>query len=90
MGAFCCLFLVLLLLFLESMKKPRQLRSHGQAIVEYLIVFSFMAIIAIKMATGLQGFVKTTMGGLSKALTWQLSSGVCPRNCFYKSFSNGI
>jgi len=65
-------------------------KNSGQALVEYLVVFSFMAIIAIKLATGIQGFIKTTMGGLSKALTMQLSSGVCKSNCFYKSFSNGL
>ncbi len=72
------------------MNKSRQTTQYGQALVEYLVIFSFMAIIAIKLATGLQGFVKTTMGGLSKALTIQLSSGVCERNCFYKPFANGI
>lgn len=72
------------------MNTSRQKTNRGQALVEYLVIFSFMAMLAIKLAMGLQGFVKTTMGGLSKALTLQLSSGVCQQRCFFKTYNNGI
>lgn len=73
------------------MSQHKKKRSHGQAMVEYLVVFSFMAIVGIKMVIGLQGFMKVTVGGLNRALTSQLTSGVCTNgNCFFKGYSNGI
>ena len=64
--------------------------TRGQAVVEYLVVFAFMAMIAIQMAKGLQGFMKNSMGGLNRALTKQLSSGVCTSDCFAPGYHNDI
>ncbi len=72
------------------MKLQKIQNQAGQAVIEYIVIFSLMAFIAIKMAGSLQGFAKTTMGGLAKALTKELGSGVCEKNCFFKSYSNGI
>ncbi|MCO4794967.1 MAG: hypothetical protein KC493_14725 [Bacteriovoracaceae bacterium] len=62
--------------------------SLGQALVEYIIIFSFMAIIAMRMAGAINTYMSDTMGNLAYYLSQQLSVGVCKQWCFMDSFSN--
>lgn len=60
----------------------------GQALVEYIIIFSFMAIIAMKMAGSINTFMGGTVGNLAYYLSQQLSVGVCKNWCFMDAFVN--
>jgi hypothetical protein len=63
-------------------------RSRGQALVEYIIIFSFMAIIAMKMVDAVNGYLSGTMGNLAFYLSQQLSVGVCEKRCFLDTYIN--
>jgi hypothetical protein len=63
-------------------------RQKGQALLEYIIIFSFLSLIAIKMVQGVSGYLTGTMGNLAYYLTQQLSVGVCNENCYYSDFKN--
>ena len=39
--------------------------AAGQALIEYIIIFSFMAIIAMKMVDAINGYLTGTMGNLA-------------------------
>lgn len=67
------------------MKKKKQL---GQAMIEYLIIFSFLALVSIQMVQGVAGFVQGTIGNLAYYLTQQLSVGVCEKECYFSEYSN--
>ncbi|TNF01291.1 MAG: hypothetical protein EP326_04700 [Deltaproteobacteria bacterium] len=62
--------------------------AAGQALIEYIIIFSFMAIIAMKMVDAINGYLTGTMGNLAFYLSQQLSVGVCKKKCFVDSFKN--
>ena len=70
------------------LKKRR--RSSGQAIIEYLLVFAMLSFIGIKLVGYIKTFFGNTVGGLGVELTRQLSSGVCPNNCFFRGYKNEI
>ena len=62
--------------------------KRGQALIEYLIIFSFMSLVAINMVKGLGGFMRESMGGLGHALTQQLTIGICKKHCFFEGYKN--
>ena len=64
-------------------------RDRGQAVVEYLLIFGFMALLALNMAKALGGFMGESVGSLAYTLSQNLSVGVCKRFCFYDGFKNG-
>ena len=64
--------------------------SSGQAVVEYLLIFGFMALIAVNIMRGLGGALGTSVGTLTYALTQALAPGVCPRNCFFHGYKNQV
>ncbi len=66
----------------------KRLNESGQAVIEYLIIFSFMALIGLNMMKSLGSFMSGTAAGLGYALTQQLASGVCRKDCFYDGFKN--
>lgn len=72
-----------------SILKIKKTRG-GQAVLEYLIVFSFISLIGIKLVQSFHGFMANTVGGLGHVLTVKLTSGVCLQNCFYAGYKNGI
>lgn len=71
------------------MKKRVSKASRGQATVEYILLFGFMALVGINMArtigNGLSGSVKS----LGYVLTQELSTGVCRETCFFSNYANG-
>jgi len=69
------------------MKKDR---TGGQAMVEYLLVFALVAFIGLQFVRGLGRIWGGTFSSLAVAMTKQLSSGVCPRNCFYANYKDGF
>jgi hypothetical protein len=60
----------------------------GQAMIEYLLVFSFMILLSINMVKGLGKTTLSMVGVLGYELTEQLSVGVCKEDCFYSGYSN--
>ncbi|MCP4913915.1 MAG: hypothetical protein GY909_12455 [Oligoflexia bacterium] len=65
-------------------------KNSGQAVIEYLLIFGFMALIAVNLIRGLGGALGNSVGSLAYALTQELATGVCPRNCFYHGYKNQV
>jgi len=67
-----------------------KIKAHakGQALIEYLLLFSFMTFIAINMVKGLSKTMFSSIGFLGYELTEQFSVGVCKRDCFYSGYKN--
>lgn len=64
------------------------LRANGQALIEYLLLFSFMTFISISMVKGLGKTLFKSVGYLGYELTEQFTIGVCARECFYTGYKN--
>jgi Flp pilus assembly pilin Flp len=64
------------------------LKNSGQALIEYLILFSFMALIAINMVKGMGGMLTSSIGTIGQQLTQQLTIGVCEKECWYSEYEN--
>jgi hypothetical protein len=62
--------------------------SKGQALIEYLLLFSFMTFITIGMVKGLGKTLFKSVGYLGYELTEQFTIGVCARECFYSGYKN--
>ena len=65
-------------------------QDTGQAVVEYIIVFAFLALISLAMARFIGGFMGNVASSLGYQLSIHLSAGVCPRDCFFEGFQNGL
>lgn len=63
--------------------------KSGQAFVEYLLLFAIMSGLALAMVVGFSKTLDSTIRGVGRALTIELSTGICPRNCFYGAYRNG-
>lgn len=61
---------------------------RGQALVEYLVLFSFMALIGMNLSRGLGSAFSSTVGNIGYSLTQQLTVGVCRRYCFFDAYGN--
>lgn len=75
---------------IRSCRKHGKLGQFGQAMIEYLLVMSFLAIIGIKMSRGFSNFMALSIGNLGHVLSVHLTVGVCKENCFFKGFKNGF
>jgi hypothetical protein len=68
-----------------------KMRAHqGQALIEYLILFSFMTFITISMVKGLGKTLFKSVGYLGYELTEQFTIGVCAKECFYRGYKNQV
>ena len=63
-------------------------RSTGQAMIEYLLVFAFMALIAINFFRWGQKYVNESIGMFAGVLSQELSVGVCEKACFFNGYRN--
>lgn len=70
------------------MKKKYTASQSGQAVVEYILLFSFLMLIMLAFVRGINVAVSETMGGLGYALSQQLTIGVCKELCFYSDYAN--
>jgi hypothetical protein len=68
--------------------KKQNSRSHGQALMEYLIVFGFMSLFAIALMKNFSGFMATSVGNLAFVLQQHLSIGVCKDHCWQETYGN--
>ncbi len=62
--------------------------SRGQALIEYLLIFSFIALISVGIVSGLGKALSVSVGKLGHVLTQQLSVGVCKTNCYFGNYKN--
>jgi len=65
-----------------------KMRAQGQALIEYLLLFSFMTFITISMVKGLGKTIFKSVGYLGYELTEQFTIGVCKKECFYSGYKN--
>lgn len=64
-------------------------RPSGQATIEYLVVFAFLAITSVTMMKSLATYIGDASGGIAYQLTQELASGVCRRTCWTDAYKNG-
>ena len=64
------------------------MRAKGQALIEYLLIFSFMTFIAISMVKGLGTTLLSSVGYMGYELTEQFTVGVCDKECFFDGYVN--
>jgi hypothetical protein len=70
------------------MKLKIKMRTSGQALIEYLLLFSFMTLISISLVKGLGKTLTSSVGNLGYELTEQFTVGVCKDLCFYSGYIN--
>ncbi len=70
------------------MYKINKTPESGQALVEYLLIFSFVTFLAIGMVKGMGKTMTESVGYIGYELTEILSTGVCPRLCYFNGFIN--
>lgn len=70
--------------------KSKKLRgpSTGQALIEYMLMFSFMTFVSINMVKGFGKTMISTVHYLGYELTEQSTVGVCKENCFFSGYIN--
>jgi Flp pilus assembly pilin Flp len=63
--------------------------QSGQALIEYLLIFSILGLISVIMVNSLSEFMSNSNGRLGATLTNHLSSGTCSNICYAdESFNN--
>jgi hypothetical protein len=60
----------------------------GQALVEYLLLFSMLALISVSIVKSMHEYIGETVEALNYTLQEQLTVGVCDRECFFYGFRN--
>lgn len=80
--------LIVILTYFTDAKSMMKNHFHGQALIEYLLIFCFIAFISLGFMRGMGNTIGSTIGILGYELTEQFSVGVCPQNCFFKSYVN--
>ena len=60
----------------------------GQALIEYLLIFSFMTFISISMIKGLSKTLFSSVGYIGYEITEQFTIGVCKSECFFTGYMN--
>ena len=71
------------------MKLKNKIRASGQALIEYLLLFSFMTFISIGIVKGLGKTMLKSVGFIGYEMTEQFTVGVCKSLCFYGKYNNG-
>lgn len=62
--------------------------TAGQALIEYMLMFSFMTFVSINMVKGFGKTMISTVHFLGYELTEQSTVGVCKQNCFFSGYDN--
>jgi len=65
------------------------IKSSGQAMVEYLFVMLFIVIISVRLVGAFSDFMRDSMGNLGHIMTISLTTGICNEHCFFKGTGNG-
>lgn len=64
-------------------------KSSGQAMVEYLFVMLFIIIISVRLVGAFTDFMRDSMGNLGHIMTMTLTTGMCETQCFFTGPGNG-
>lgn len=73
-------------------KKKRSLYSLtqlGQTTIEYILLLGFIVILATVFGKTIAGFMTQSFGNLAHVLSYNLSTGSCPTECFFDGYFNG-
>jgi hypothetical protein len=62
--------------------------ARGQAMIEYLLIFSFVTFFSINIVKSLGNTMLKTVGYLGFEISEQLTVGVCSKECFMDGFKN--
>lgn len=65
-------------------------KRRGQATIEYLLIFGFVALLGGRFISGFGDFMGKSFGNISHVLSINLTTGVCKDHCFYTNFENGF
>ena len=58
--------------------------EQGQALIEYILIFGFMALILVNFTKGINKVFCESIGSLRVLLSDELTTGVCKgNNCLY-------
>ncbi len=60
----------------------------GQAMIEYIFVFSAMALLAMQFYKWGGKYMDESVGSLGYVLTQELSVGNCKSECFFRDYFN--
>lgn len=60
----------------------------GQALIEYILIFSFIALVSVGFVKSLNSLMNKSVGALAYEVSEQLTVGVCKSRCFYNGFIN--
>jgi hypothetical protein len=63
--------------------------NKGQALIEYILLFGMISLVSMGLVRAISGFMSTSTGSLSYALTQQLTTGSCEKFCFFGYYGNG-
>ncbi len=62
--------------------------NRGQALIEYLLIFSFVTFLSIGLIKGVSNTMLSSVGFIGYEMTEQLTIGVCKKLCFYNGYKN--
>ncbi len=63
-------------------------KHSGQALVEYVLIFSLFTLISLGLIKALNTMMDNTFTSFSFILSQHLSVGVCESNCFFNGYIN--
>lgn len=77
------------IVFNPKIMKCKFKKAYGQALIEYLLIFSFVTFIGINITKGLGTTMLQSVGYIGYELTEQFTIGVCGKNqCFFSGYLN--
>ncbi|MBF0359762.1 MAG: hypothetical protein HQK49_02070 [Oligoflexia bacterium] len=67
--------------------------KRGQALIEYMIILSVMALVSVKAVQNIRKALNSSMGSLSSVISKNLTVGVCGKNksnayCFFNGYTD--
>jgi len=62
--------------------------AKGQAVIEYIFIFAFMALLGVAVLSRFGPFLGDHFGKLSFTISNTLSTGVCKDYCFLSNYEN--
>jgi len=72
----------------RNVKADKNRNASGQALIEYLLIFSFMTFISIGLVKGLGKTLISSVGNIGYELSEQFTVGVCKELCFFSGYKN--
>jgi Flp pilus assembly pilin Flp len=64
------------------------LNQDGQTTIEYILLLGLVAFIAVMVWGKFSDFMTESFGDFNQRLSSSLTTGVCPRICFYEGYIN--